>query len=120
NNVGDAGMEHVATLPNLKRLILRGTKISNDGANSLSRLGQLRYFSLEATSVTDVGMPAIGRMKELRELGLPRTITDDGLLHLQSLTNLRLVHSGPPVTKEGAGALMTKLPEGRGGGWAHC
>lgn len=63
NRVTDAGMAYVATLHNLRVLILHGTGISETAAAHLGKLRQLRHLDMLGTEINDA---ALGHLKSLR------------------------------------------------------
>jgi WD40 repeat protein/Leucine-rich repeat (LRR) protein len=115
--VTDAGLAHLKSLTNLKRLDLSGTGVSDAGLAHLSALKKLTSIRLEempkltgtglehlrgatgitelqlyTTGVTDAGLRGLKDLVQLRTLILPERITDDGLLNLVKLTNLRSIN----------------------------
>ena len=100
--VTDAQMDRLAgKLVKLKRLVLDGTRLTNDGVSKIARVGQLQYLKIwnshvhgrtlaELASLTNlVGLQIIGdpidtsgiesltRFAHLRELGLPGVTAAD-------------------------------------------
>jgi hypothetical protein len=68
--VSDAGLTHIAALPNLKELDLRGTNVTDEGLARLARLKNLNRVWLSGTRVTDAGVAdlkwALPSVKEVR------------------------------------------------------
>lgn len=84
----DAHLAYVKSLPKLKRLMLLGTSVTDDGLAHLTELNQLEELGLENTQVTDAG-----------------------LVHLKKMTNLkRLILIGTQVSEKGAENLQRDLP----------
>jgi hypothetical protein len=110
----DDGMRYVATLPNLRELVLYGGRpgISDRGLAHVVTCASLEAVSLVNTRVTDKGLSALEKLPALSSLTLYRdsfreqTLTDNGLAHLKSCPNLRsLALTGGWVTDAG----MAKL-----------
>jgi hypothetical protein len=92
----DAGLAHLADMPNVERLGL-----VEEGGGMV---------------ITDAGLAHVARMKQLKSLliiGMPR-ITDAGLAHLHTLSNLEtfILHR-TGVTPAGLQDLMHALPDCR-------
>jgi len=85
----DSGLERVAHLRQLKKLVLVRTKITDAGLVHLDKgLQNLHWLNLKWTKITDKGLARLSGLTSLSELYLPRQITDAGLKHLKSLTKL--------------------------------
>jgi hypothetical protein len=88
----------------------------------LKTLPALQELDLLITHVTDAGLAQLGQLRSLQRLYLgdwvsypddpdERIITDAGLKHLYSLSNLRLVYlKHTLVTREGIAHLQKALP----------
>jgi hypothetical protein len=92
-SITDAGMESLATLPNLTVLDLADTKITNSGLKPLLRLKKLDELSLIGTKVDDEGVRLLAEnVPSLRVISLARTsITDAALDALVALPKLESV-----------------------------
>jgi endonuclease YncB( thermonuclease family) len=114
SKVTDAGLGHLAELPQLEELNVNWTKVTAAGVlqlvknrrgmkrlevagvnfrdedmAALKELWHLKTLSLRATQVTDQGLEHLKPFTELRTLSLMSTsIGDAGLAHLESLTML--------------------------------
>ncbi len=66
----DAELKHVATLSELRELILDHSNISDDGLVHLSGLTNLRTLYLSNTHVSDKGMQRLANMHRLEQLTL--------------------------------------------------
>jgi len=93
----DAGMDHVAQMPQLQEIHFTYSSAAHDGLAKLARLreqgkrnpndpdlastiSQLKQGRLNNNAVTDAGLAKLAGLKELRELRLSNTnITDEGL-----------------------------------------
>jgi len=115
--ITDASLVHLKDMTWLKELELYDTEIGDDGLaylkglTSLERLilGNIRRES-GISPITDAGLVHLSTLTELKQLGLYRTcITDDGLKHLSGLTNIEgLSLNGTKITGEGF-AYLNKL-----------
>jgi hypothetical protein len=66
-------LEHVADLPNLKELVLRGSGITDSALIHLKRAKNVRALMLDRTKVTDAGLAHLQAVKSLRTLDLNQT-----------------------------------------------
>jgi Leucine-rich repeat (LRR) protein len=94
SRVTDAGLEHLATLPNLKHLSVTSASITDKGLITLSKSRTLQELDLTRSKISDAGLEKMSAMENLRELDLSNTkISSDGMKHLARLphlTNLKL------------------------------
>jgi hypothetical protein len=131
--LGDAGLQPVARLENLKTQKLQGTRITPRGLRELRRLSHLTSLSLDEAQLSDgvlrtlreagklhtltqatnrAGFPA-GSLEEVSALSLCRTpLTEAGLRTLTGFPHLRrlLLHN-TRVTGAGVAALRWALPD---------
>ena len=56
NNIGDAALESIAGLGNLRALVLQQTSVTDKGMQHLQHLRKLAVLNVAATSVSDAGM----------------------------------------------------------------
>jgi len=101
--IGNAGLERLKGLTNLRSLALTSSQVTGAGLVHLQDLASLQMLQLNGPQVTDVGLIPLARLTNLTFLDLNNTqITDDGLAHLKTLTNLRdLSLNGTQVTDPG-------------------
>ena len=93
--VSDAGLEHIEGLAQLQSLYLGDTKVSDAGLQHLKGLTQLKLLGLNETRVSDAGLEHLKGLTQLQSLYLGHTkVSDPGLRHLKGLRQLQL--SGPP------------------------
>ena len=102
--------EELHSLPNLNRILLEDTKISDEGLSVVADIKQLSWIRLDGTAVTDAGVALIQDLALMRELGLARTnVTDNALKYLDEMTQLRtLMLSDTQVTNDGIAYLKDK------------
>jgi tRNA A-37 threonylcarbamoyl transferase component Bud32 len=100
---GDAGLDRLADLPDLRSLKLQGPWVSDASLPRLKGLKSLQRLDLVATGVTDAGLTHLSALANLTHLMLIQTpVTDAGLVHLQALRNLHdLELGGTRVTEAG-------------------
>ena len=135
SEIGDAGLERLKVLTQLKELWLDGTQVTDAGLKHLEGLTRLRCLTLDNTQVTDAGLKHLHGLTQLQELHLGTQVTDAGLENLKGLTSLgdlRLEYTqvtdtglkhlkgltqltyldirGTQVTKEGVKELQQALP----------
>lgn len=83
--ITDAGLAHVASLPNLRVLHLEKTGIGDAGLAHLKSLSNLEYLNLYGTQVTDAGLANLEGLKNLKNLYLWQSqATDAGAQKLQA------------------------------------
>ena len=92
--ITDHGLEHLASLKELRNLSLEGCdQITDDGLKHLASLTELRSLSLAKCRyhITKDGLQHLAPLKQLRNLSLEDCfqINNDGLKHLAPLTELR-------------------------------
>jgi Leucine-rich repeat (LRR) protein len=107
--VNDVEMIDLARLPNLQRLDLSHTRITDEGMRHLKPAAGIRELKLYyAEQITDQGMTAIREWKELRRLDLRGTRISNGTLeilsHLPQLEALDIANT--QVTENGMDFLI--------------
>jgi hypothetical protein len=102
----DAGLRHLARMPQLRELDIGGTAITDAGLATLSALPELRIFSAWQTRTTDAGAAHLANCPRLERVELGGTATGDGLIAAvagkEHLTHLR---TGNGVTNDGIARL---------------
>ena len=89
DEVDDADMVHLRSLPDLRKLRLNGTKITDEGLAQVPGLRMLSVLQLNGLRITDAGLVLLKRLPRLEELELGGTqITDAGLENFGGLTHL--------------------------------
>ena len=79
-DVTDADLENLASVPELKALTLQGTKITDEGLTHLLALKELKDLNLTNTNVSDTGLKLLEGLESLEKLHLHNTaVTNDGL-----------------------------------------
>jgi hypothetical protein len=91
---GDAELARMAPLAaNLRWLDLSGTKISDAALCQVAAMPNLERLYLQKTAITDLGLKSIQPLANLRYLNLYGTaVSDDGLTTLRALPNLKQVY----------------------------
>jgi hypothetical protein len=111
---GDAELAVLAALaPQVTRLSLTGTQVTDAGIVRLSTFVHLTRLHLDRTHVSDAGLAALSRLEHLEYLNLYGTaVTDSGLTHLAGLRALRDLYLWrTAVTAAGAERLRSSLPK---------
>jgi hypothetical protein len=108
----DAGLEVIGDLPQLERLDLWFSDVTDRGLANLKALKRLRLLSLEATKITDGSLKHVAALPRLERLVLADTaVTDTGLEFLRSSMHLEYINlEGTHVTPEGVRRLSQALP----------
>ena len=108
-----AFLQHVADLPKLTSLVLRGSGITDSGLVHLKRAKNLQSLMLDGTKVTDAGLPYLRPLANLQSLDLSQTaVTDAGLPHLRGLVSLRSLDlSRTAVTDGGIARIRAWSPQ---------
>jgi hypothetical protein len=107
-------LPHLKKLPNLKSVSLGYCDLTDEDLAVMKDLAQIKNLALNKnTRLTDKGLEHLATLTNLGELWLTDcAITDKGVEHLKGLTNLRRLDlEGTKVTDEGLANLkgMTKL-----------
>lgn len=106
----DAGVLHLAKMPQLRHLDLSGTQVTDRGLDVFRDLPQLEVISLSGTRVTDAGVASLARCDRLECVDLGWTHTGDGAIRaLAGKPALRTFSSGNGVTDSGI-AYLHVLP----------
>lgn len=87
------GLAHLAMLPSLTYLDIRGNSAGDAGLRHLDGSHSLRKLVIAASGVTDAGLRQLRRLPNLEELDLSgNPITADGLAQLQGLPSLKTLN----------------------------
>jgi len=111
--IGDDEAQWLADLPDLKRLWLHETRVTDAGLAHLSDLHELDDLVIYGTAITDEGFRHLRDLRKLARLnmqGLP--VGDGAFSHLALLINLETLHaSHTKVTDKGLATLanLTQL-----------
>ncbi len=110
--ITDEGLKALSGLTGLRELDLHATRISDAGLEYLRPLTKLRKLNILGAQVTDSGLDVLLGMTELEELNVYRTkITNSGLARLQALRHLRnLDVRYTAATRTGVDSLRSALP----------
>lgn len=110
--LGDNELEAVKGLSSLQSLGLSHSRVSSLGLTNLKGLKNLREIWLSGTPVDDQGLACFKDLKRLVQLGLSSTrVTDQGLNHLAHLQELLRVYLfNTKVSHNGAQSLRRMIP----------
>ena len=88
--ITDAGMVHLAGLTKLTHLYLGHSQVKGPGLVHLKGLKKLSHLSLRYMPIEDKWLRHVGEMTHIHALGLDDTqVTDDSILLLARMSNLR-------------------------------
>jgi Leucine-rich repeat (LRR) protein len=110
--INDADLRALAAFPELTRINLSHTRITDIGFAHLKNLKNVQSVNLYyAEQIGDGALAAMKNWKQLRELNLRGTkVTDAGLLHLSQLTLLESLDIGFALITDGGFEPLTALP----------
>jgi hypothetical protein len=130
------GLQRLASLPNLRRVTLRGRPVDDEMLAALCGIPTLRRLNLPQTVITDRGLDSLKQRPQLVQLRIGgQAISDEGMVAIAALPNLRALHlveipiadrglaklenlksleslylDGAKITDAGIERLLTKLP----------
>ena len=111
--IGDDEARWLGDLPDLKRLWLHGTRVTDAGMAHVGDLHQLEDLVIYGTALTDDGFRHLRDLRKLAHLNMHGLAVGDGaLVHLAQLTNLKTLHASyTKVTDVGLASLanLTQL-----------
>src|SRR5690349_1746689 len=111
--VKDEGVATLKGLPNLQRLNLARTDLTDDSLPHLKVLAQLRELDLTGTSVSSRGLEPLQGLTKMQALNLSSTqVNDQGLTYLKGMKDLRTLNLAlTEVSDKGLEAVagLTKL-----------
>lgn len=70
SKISDKSLKWISALPNLSKLYLDNTLITDDGIALLKNTAELRYLNLVGTSITEKGILALGSLPYLKSVYL--------------------------------------------------
>lgn len=89
SDITDAGLSAIQDMPNLEFLALPDTRVTDAGMEHLRRFPQLKRLDLRRTKITDAGLRRIAELPNLRVLLLAETrVTDTGMSYIGKLVEL--------------------------------
>lgn len=108
----DAGLAHLAAMPNLQWLKLQYVAVTDKGIAALAGHPKLSELVLDASKITDASMAVLAGMPALTSLDISSTkVTGAGLQALSASKSLsRLVMKGCSDVKPEGLAALAKLP----------
>jgi hypothetical protein len=106
----DAGIAHLARMPQLLHLDVSGTQVTDAGLEVLRSLPALELINLSGTRITDAGAAELAHCPAIRRVELGWTRTGDGAIKaLTGKTALSHLVTGAEVTDAGL-PLLHELP----------
>ncbi len=101
--ITDAGLSTVKGWKHLKRINVRGTKVTDGTLQHLAAVTSLESLDIGSAQITDVGLDLISSLPNLKELTIGgNKLTDNGLLPLRQLPGLTYLDlSGSQRTDSG-------------------
>ena len=103
--LADADLAELANLPSLRELLVdhADSRMTNTGMKHLAKLPNLEHLRLRGPGIDDEALAEIAKIKSLQILNVPRgDFTDAGLERLKELPNLvQLRFGSPDVTDAG-------------------
>ncbi|QDU01060.1 Internalin-A precursor [Gimesia chilikensis] len=110
--ISDAALQPISKLKKLEALFLDQTAVTDQGIQQLSTLESLQQLSLVESQVGDAALPTIGELANLTMLNLSQTgVTDDGLIHLAPLKKLKSLYLGSTQLTGTGIKTLGELPE---------
>jgi hypothetical protein len=103
----------IATLPQLRQLVLVADAMDDQGFLRLAAAAHLEELDITSATVTDAGLAQVATLRGLSRLRIAAPkITDAGLIPLEDLPGLTSVHLiSTDVTREGVERLRAALPQ---------
>ncbi|MBN2133070.1 MAG: sigma-70 family RNA polymerase sigma factor [Sedimentisphaerales bacterium] len=110
----DGDLACLSGLTKLERLSLSGFRIGNAGLEHLTSLANLKYLYLGGSEeLTDEGLRHLANMRRLDNLGIQNSrITEEGLACLYPLKTVHIlrIHSAVPMSEPAIARLRMELP----------
>jgi len=117
-DISDAGMAHIATMPNLKQLALTmADRVGDSGLAAIAGHKPLEKLWLYNTHISNDGLASLETFPGLSTLGLHwswrgERPTDACVVYLKQLTNLKtLIIGGDWISASGIAQIRSALPQ---------
>ncbi len=117
-DISDAGMAHIATMPNLEQLALTvADRVGDSGLAAIAGHKRIEKLWLYNTHVSDGGLASLKSLPSLNTLGLNwsqrgERPTDACVVYLKQLTNLKtLIIGGDWISASGIAQIRSALPQ---------
>lgn len=91
-NVGSVPWDTRGQLAKLQALFREGARVANQSASPLAKMTTLKSLNLYCTGFVDADMASLEPLVNLEILFLPKSISDQGMVHLKPLRNLRQLY----------------------------
>ena len=102
DNLTGKGLVHLKDLKSLRNLTLTSDSVNNNSIQYICQLGSLNSLVISMTNITDDGVLQLKCVPNLKTLYLPSQITDKGFENLKGLNSLEeLVTSSDVLTNAG-------------------
>ena len=102
DNLTGKGLAHLKDLKSLRNLTLTSDSVNNNSIQYICQLGFLTSLNLFGTNITDDDILQLKCLPNLKTLYLPSNITDKGFENLKGLNSLEeLVTSSDEITNAG-------------------
>ncbi len=112
NNIGAAGIDHLAKLSQLEKLELAGNQIGEAEAAHLAKLTQLKSLNLYGNQIGEAGAAHLAKLTQLKSLELfNNEIGEAGVAHLKTLSQLEKLHLSFNKIKTAGVAHLTALSQ---------
>jgi Leucine-rich repeat (LRR) protein len=111
--ISDRGMRGLRTVPGIEDLNLSFAEmVGDEGTSALRNWKHLRRLNLRGTKITDATLEMLGNMTTLESLDIGYAqLTDAGLEYLSSLTKLRSVSMGGNKLTDAGLQFLRQLPQ---------
>ena len=113
-DITDAGVAHLSHLPKLRMVDISLSSLTDEAVRHLSQLPALDDLHLQGKTFSDQSLLHLSRAKRLKSLSLTMDvseISDEGLKHLEGLSNLRRLRlSKSKLSNEAKERLLKAIP----------
>lgn len=112
SHISDEGLAAIATCSRLERLVIASGFLTEKGAQHLPKLTQLKHLTLMSQGVGDEAMRHVGAMKQLTSLSLAHApLTNAGVASLAGLTKLEDLNLYGTQISDDAMKAVAQMPQ---------